>query len=247
MRKNERRGQVSSRLPPTAFVSFIQNHDQIGNRAFGDRIAQLGSKDANKAIAAVLLLSPNIPMLFMGQEWGSATPFCYFADLGSELAPLVTAGRRKEFAKFPEFQDPKKRDLIPDPVDPKTFTNSKLDWSDLQKPEHQEMLGYYRNLLKLRAAAIMPLLAGCSENVGRVVCQAEDSFVAVWNFSEKSSLCLVANLSDVDAHLPQSSSEIKKLSGTKPIFESSPGGLVQLNKGIVPAWSVIWAHVNDKV
>ena len=109
LRNGERRGEVSKHLPSTAFVDFIQNHDQIGNRAFGDRIASLTHTDSHRAISAIYLMAPAIPMIFMGEEWGCKTPFFYFCDLGPDLAPLVKEGRRKEFAKFPEFQDPAKR------------------------------------------------------------------------------------------------------------------------------------------
>src|SRR5690606_38356432 len=97
------RGEPSGHLPPIAFVAFMQNHDQIGNRAFGERIAGLAEHGAIKAMQAVLLLAPNIPLLFMGEEWGATQPFCFFTDFHDELADAVREGRRREFQKFPEF------------------------------------------------------------------------------------------------------------------------------------------------
>ena len=124
------RGAPSAELPPTAFVAFIQNHDQVGNRAFGDRVTDFAPAEAVRAIAAVYLLLPQIPMLFMGEEWGAAQPFPFFCDFGPELADAVRKGRREEFARFPEFQDPAMRERIPDPMAEETFASAKLDWDE---------------------------------------------------------------------------------------------------------------------
>ena len=109
----------------TAFVNHLQNHDQIGNRAFGERLTTLADKPALEAAIALLLLAPQIPMIFMGEETGSTEPFLFFTDHHPGLAPLVRDGRRKEFAAFPEFADPHKREMIPDPNDPETFERSR--------------------------------------------------------------------------------------------------------------------------
>ena len=113
-RKTER-GEPSTDLPPEAFVAFIQNHDQIGNRAFGERINAIAPPEAVRAVSSVYMLLPQIPMLFMGEEWAASTPFPFFCDFGGDLAEAVRTGRREEFARFPEFQDPEKRERIPDP------------------------------------------------------------------------------------------------------------------------------------
>ena len=107
------RGEPSGALPPTAFVAFAQNHDQVGNRAFGDRLSAIASPEAVRAVGAVYLLLPQIPMLFMGEEWGAAQPFPFFCDFGPDLAQAVRKGRREEFARFPEFEDPAVRERIP--------------------------------------------------------------------------------------------------------------------------------------
>ena len=104
--RNAPRGGPSAGLPPDAFVSFIQNHDQIGNRAFGERLNCLAPPEAIRALASVYLLAPQIPMLFMGEEWGAKQPFLFFCDFSGELAEAVRKGRREEFSRFPEFADP---------------------------------------------------------------------------------------------------------------------------------------------
>src|SRR5690606_14138336 len=99
------RGEPSGHLPPTAFIAFLQNHDQIGNRAIGERIDALASAEAVDAATAILLLAPAPPLLFMGEEWGAKEPFYFFCDFEPELGRLVREGRRNEFARFPQFSD----------------------------------------------------------------------------------------------------------------------------------------------
>lgn len=118
------RGEPSTHLPPTAFVAFLQNHDQVGNRAFGERLRALANDDALRAATALLLLAPHVPLLFMGEEDGSTQPFQFFTDYRGELADAVREGRRREFAAFPAFADPAHRDTIPDPNDVATFVRS---------------------------------------------------------------------------------------------------------------------------
>ena len=124
------RGEPSAFLPPTAFISFIQNHDQIGNRPFGERYAGLAPREAARAVIALLLLSPQIPLIFMGEEWAASTPFLFFCDFCGELGEAVRNGRKEEFGRYPDFQDPAKRDRIPDPIEVDAFNASKLDWSE---------------------------------------------------------------------------------------------------------------------
>ena len=122
------RGEPSTSLPPTAFVGFLQNHDQIGNRAFGERITAIAPAEAVRAATAVLLLAPALPLLFMGQEWAAREPFLYWSDLGGEFGAQVAEGRRREFARFPAFSTPESRERIPDPQSPETTRRSVLDW-----------------------------------------------------------------------------------------------------------------------
>jgi maltooligosyltrehalose trehalohydrolase len=144
------RGTLGQDIEPEHFVHCISNHDQVGNRAYGDRLNQLISPAAYRAASALLLTSPYTPMLFMGQEWASSSPFLYFTDHHDELGKGVTEGRRKEFADFSDFQDPAKRALIPDPQAMSTFTFSKLNWAQLDREPHRETLMLYRDFLRFR-------------------------------------------------------------------------------------------------
>nr|HMU53095.1 malto-oligosyltrehalose trehalohydrolase [Geminicoccaceae bacterium] len=152
------RGEPSAGLPPTAFVDFLQNHDQIGNRALGERLAGLCAPEALDAFTALLLLSPHVPMLFMGEEWGAATPFLFFTDFHDGLATAVREGRRREFAIFPAFADPEDRAAIPDPNAPSTFARSRLDWTGAETPQGSRRRELVRRLLEVRRHAIVPLL-----------------------------------------------------------------------------------------
>src|SRR6516225_9372550 len=145
-----RRGTKPGDIEPEHFIHCISNHDQVGNRAFGDRLNQIVSAASYRAASALLLVGPYTPMLFMGQEWAASTPFLYFTDHHDELGRGVTEGRRKEFADFSDFRDPKKRARIPDPQALTTFTNSKLNWLELEQPLHAETLRLYHDFLQFR-------------------------------------------------------------------------------------------------
>lgn len=150
--KNVPRGTECGHLPPEKFVLCISNHDQAGNRAYGERLHHLTSPESYRAASALLLLSPGTPMLFMGQEWGASTPFLYFTDHHDELGRQVTKGRRKEFSRFPEFRDPAIARTIPDPQSTETFMRSKLDWSEIHQPPHSQLIALYQECLRLRAS-----------------------------------------------------------------------------------------------
>jgi maltooligosyltrehalose trehalohydrolase len=141
-----KRGTSSKGLPLRRFVHCIQNHDQVGNRALGDRLGEAVTSEAQRVLAGLLLMGPGTPLLFMGQEWNASAPFQYFTDHGEELGRAVTEGRRKEFSGFSAFSGAS----IPDPQAESTFLRSKLDWSELAQPGHREMLAWYRALLALR-------------------------------------------------------------------------------------------------
>jgi maltooligosyltrehalose trehalohydrolase len=140
------RGTDPTPFEPEAFVYFIQNHDQIGNRPRGDRLNHDVDLAAYRAASALLLLSPGTPMLFQGQEWAATTPFLYFTDHEPELGRLVTRGRREEFARFRGF----KAADIPDPQAHDTFEASRLQWDEIRKPAHSQVLELHRELLALR-------------------------------------------------------------------------------------------------
>lgn len=139
------RGTDPAGIPLERFVHFIQNHDQVGNRPRGDRLAAAVSWAAYHAATALLLFAPELPLVFMGQEWGAPTPFCFFTDHGSGLGEMVREGRKQEFRRFAGF-----RGDIPDPQAPETFAASRLDWSEREREPHSGILRLYRDLLALR-------------------------------------------------------------------------------------------------
>jgi maltooligosyltrehalose trehalohydrolase len=161
------RGEPSHHLPPTAFVNFLQNHDQTGNRAFGQRLTELAAPDALKAATAVLLLAPAPPLLFMGQEWGCRKPFVFFCDFEPELAAKVAQGRREEFKQFPEFADPVARERIPDAAARASFESCRLDWETCLTPQGQAWLDFHRELLAIRRREILPSLAGLAQRMAQ--------------------------------------------------------------------------------
>ena len=149
-RTGEPRGSDPSGLSLSQFVVCLQNHDQVGNRAFGDRLNHAIELDAYRAVSALLLFLPETPLLFMGQEWAASAPFLYFTDHEPALGRLVTEGRRQEFAAFPAFSDPLTRLQIPDPQDPSTFALSRLSWGERGGGAHAGIEHWYRTLLDLR-------------------------------------------------------------------------------------------------
>lgn len=142
------RGRPADALAPPSLVHCIQNHDQVGNRALGERLNHDIGLDAYRLASALLLLSPYTPMLWMGQEWAASTPFLYFTDHNPELGRLVTQGRRAEFAGFTSFSG----EQVPDPQERGTFERSKLQWRERGQPPHAGVLQLYRDLLALRRA-----------------------------------------------------------------------------------------------
>ena len=159
-RGGQPRGEVSKHLPSTAFIIFTQTHDQVGNRAMGERIAALALQNALRVGVICFLLAPSIPMLFMGEEFAASTPFLFFCDFGAELATAVRDGRRKEFSAFERFSDPAKLASIPDPNAEATFACSKLKWNEVGEEGHHEWHRLYSDLLEIRRKAIVPHLAG---------------------------------------------------------------------------------------
>ncbi|MEN3340552.1 MAG: maltooligosyltrehalose trehalohydrolase [Acidobacteriota bacterium] len=144
------RGTDPSRVPMRRFIICLQNHDQIGNRAMGDRLHGSIAAEAWRAATVVLLTAPMTPLLFMGQEWAAETPFQYFTDLEPALGRLVTEGRRREFADFPEFSNEEALVRIPDPQSPSTHADSHLDWAEMREPAHAAVFALYQALLALR-------------------------------------------------------------------------------------------------
>lgn len=193
-RRGNSRGEPSGHLPPTAFVLFLQNHDQIGNRAFGERLVHLADEKALKAATALLLLSPMIPLLFMGEEWGSQQPFLYFTDHHDELAKAVCEGRRNEFTEFSTFSDASARESIPDPNAFATFTNSMLDAPTHGLPEHLSWWNFYQELLSIRRTEIIPRLPNTISAGVNVL--ANGAVSASWKMGDGGFLRIDINLSD---------------------------------------------------
>ncbi len=189
------RGEITDGLPLTAFVSFLQNHDQVGNRACGERITKLAGPRAIRAAASILLLAPSPPLLFMGEEFGAETPFLFFCDFKDDLAAAVTSGRRAEFEGFSEFRDPASRERIPDPNADTTFAASRLDWNDLEQSRHREHLAFYRELLRLRRKHLIPRLSSACRLKADYTVLEDRGLTARWTFQDNAELTLMANLS----------------------------------------------------
>ena len=187
------RGERSAHLPPTAFVSFLQNHDQIGNRAFGERLAHLIPPERLALVQAIFLLSPHVPLIFMGEEWSASSPFQFFVDFETEpdLAEAVRKGRRGEFKHFKAFADPATAQRIPDPTDRTTFERSKIDWAETERSPHREALQETKRLLMLRRDEILPLVMG--EYLGsRHLISQDNALDVAWTFGA-GTLRVVAN------------------------------------------------------
>jgi maltooligosyltrehalose trehalohydrolase len=222
------RGEPSAGLPPTAFVSFIQNHDQIGNRAFGDRLAGLAPAPAVRAVSAIYLLAPQIPMLFMGEEWGATQPFFYFTDFAGDLAEAVRAGRRAEFARFPEFNDPEARLRIPDPNAAGTFMAAKLRWADAGSGTGRDWRDWYRRILAVRHAEIVPLLAALGGHAGSHEVLDTGVLRVRWRLADGRTLELAANLADATRPVPPA------VAG-RTLWVEGEGGDERMGP-----WSIVW-------
>ena len=194
-REGRRRGSPSAHLPPTAFVDFLQNHDQVGNRPFGERMTALAPPEAVAAATAVLLLAPQPPLLFMGQEWASERPFLFFCDFEPGLAARVRNGRREEFAGFAAFREAAARERIPDPGDPDTFARCVLDWDEPASGVHAAWLAFHRELLALRGREIVPRLAGDGTRARHWTVLGDERTLDVeWQLADGSRLRLWTNL-----------------------------------------------------
>jgi len=220
---NKPRGEPSRQLPPVAFVNFLQDHDQIGNRALGDRLESIAPAPAIEAALVITLLAPMVPMLFMGEEWGSKTPFPFFCDFDGDLADAVRSGRRREY----EWAYEKYGNEVPDPLDPATHESAVLDWAP-RKPEEEARLSLVQKLLRIRRTEIVPRLAGASFGDAKV--DDNGLLTAHWQMGDGATLRLIANLSDQDI------ARRGKLAGT-PIWGDDIG------EWLAP-WFIIWRLQN---
>jgi maltooligosyltrehalose trehalohydrolase len=186
-------GRPAVEMSGHRFVTCLQNHDQVGNRAQGDRLCSLVSIDQAKIGAAIVLTSPFLPLLFQGQEWGASTPFQYFVDYHEEpdLARAITEGRRKEFEAFgwrPED--------VPDPQDPETFQRSKLNWDELSGPRHADLLQWHKQLTWLRRST--PALTTGRLDLVDVRCDDDEK----WLLYERESVTVIANFAAEERRIP---------------------------------------------
>ena len=220
-RDGQLRGEPSGALAPTAFINFLQNHDQIGNRALGDRLEGMVPTEAIEAALAITLLAPAIPMLFMGEEWGSKAPFPFFCDFKGDLAQAVRNGRRREYA----WAYAKYGDDVPDPLDASTFQSAVLDWES-RETTGQQRLTLVRELLATRAREIVPRLAGARFGDARA---ADNGLLtADWRLGDGATLRLTTNLSN--AAIAQRPREPRGML----IWGSTP-------EDVIKPWAVFWS------
>ena len=189
------RGTRSGHLPPVSFVNFLQNHDQVGNSPYGRRLSALASPESVRLGAAVLLLSPGIPMLFMGEEWGASTPFDFFCDYQEPIASAVRNGRRDEFKRFEEFRSEAALSKLSDPIAAGTKARSTLNWAELAAPGHASLLALHLDLLAVRSDEIVPLLARMDRGTARATRLSDRALEARWT-AGPVTLVLAANFSD---------------------------------------------------
>lgn len=212
-REGHTRGEPSSHLPPTAFVAFLQNHDQIGNRAVGERLHDLAAPEALRLARAALLLGPQIPLMFMGEEWAAKTPFQFFVDFSNDpdLSRAVREGRRKEFAHFESFRG--NEEAVPDPTARSTFDASTLDWAERSEPGHAAVLEEVAHLLAIRRREIVSLIGGRFLGASHALI-GERGVDVEWRF-EAGTLRFIANLGGEGVRVPD-------IRG-KPLWSSANG------------------------
>ena len=228
--EGDAKGEPSGHLPPTAFINFLQNHDQIGNRALGERLISLADPRMLDVMTAVLILSPQIPMLFMGEDYGERQAFRFFADYSGALAKEVWDNRINEAAQFGGIPEGvSKPEDIADPNDPAAFERSKLHWERAGEPEGMAFRERLRELLAKRQEHVLPGLRNVPPHSGTVL-EAEDGVIAVdWRLSDRL-LQLRSNLSGETKLVPP-------VAGT--VFHAEPAGTVF--GGALPGVSMVMA------
>ena len=235
-RKGEPRGQPSTHLPLQAFVCFLQNHDQVGNRAMGERLTVLAKPESLRLARAALLLAPWIPLLFMGDEFGATNPFLFFCDYEGDLAKAVREGRRKEFGNFARFRDPEAQEQIPDPNAEETFRASKLPWDRAGRGEHAEVLAHHRTLLALRRERIVPHLARGAQ--GRFSVKDGTGIAVDWVLGDGARLHLRANFGDEPIAFEPASGETLHTEGWAAQKTGKSGSVPGVTS--LPPWGGIW-------
>jgi maltooligosyltrehalose trehalohydrolase len=228
------RGEPSRHLPATAFVTFLQNHDQVGNRAQGERITELSEPRALDALLTILLLAPSPPLVFMGQEWAAPEPFLFFCDFEAELGEEVREGRLREFESFRGFGSPGTHERIPDPNAPETFVRSVLDWAAARRKPHTRWLARFKALLGLRRREITPRLQSLPGGAARWTRFGRSGLQVQWTLGDGSLLTLQGNLGTEPVRAPPRPWGGRILESTRR--ETGPG-----HPGpALPAWDVTW-------
>ncbi len=231
------RGEPSAHLPVAAFVSFLQNHDQVGNRAAGERLHEITSTEALTTATAILLLSPMPPLLFMGQEWCASSPFPYFCDHRGELAEAIRRGRMREFEHFSAFSGPDAHQRIPDPLAPETFAAAILDWSERLHGEHGRWWRLHRDLLTLRQQHVVPLVDRVvpGGSTGRLLGDA--GLTVLWPLAGGAHYLLHANLGG--APLSVSRLPGQRIYATPGVPPATPA--LSAAPVVLPAWSAVFS------
>ena len=222
--RRRRHGRTPVDVSGHRFLGYLQNHDQIGNRAQGERSRWLMSPELLKVTAALVLTSPFVPMLFQGEEWGATTPFLYFTDHEPELGRLVTEGRTREFGAF--GWDPSE---VPDPQAPETFARSKLDWTELQDQPHADLLDWHRRLIRLRKET--PDLAD-----GRLDVVRTDTSVAGTLVVERGRITIACNFTGAEAEIKIPARRLGDLLLTSAKEPETAGAGVRLAPESVSIW-----------
>ncbi|MDQ4068615.1 MAG: malto-oligosyltrehalose trehalohydrolase, partial [Actinomycetota bacterium] len=222
--RRRRHGRTPAGIPATRFLGYLQNHDQIGNRAKGERSSMLVSEGLLRVAAAIVLLGPWVPMLFQGEEWAASTPFQYFTDHDDpELGRAVTEGRRREFASF--GWDPSE---VPDPQDPQTFRRSKLDWDEVRRPRHAGLLDWHKQLIALRRST-PELSDGRFETVSVVYDEDERSLVF-----RHGPIAVACNFGEKPATVP--------IPAGTPVLSSGDGASIEGDHAVLSPESVTVVH-----
>lgn len=195
-------------VPPNAYVNYLQNHDQIGNRAFGDRLNTLLQPDLMEVLTAMMMLIPHTPMLFQGEDFNDTSPFCFFADFEGDLAEAMRKGRVMEAENFGGMPAGKTRADLPDPMAMETFDRSKIDWSRAETDEGRKARLRLRALADARQRHLAPLLAAGKGVATCHVHPLDEGLIAIdWTFAT-GKLCLRANLTGGTAPMPEVEGEI---------------------------------------
>ncbi|CAN5553667.1 malto-oligosyltrehalose trehalohydrolase [soil metagenome] len=242
------RTAADSTIALAASINFLQNHDHVGNRAFGERLIELSETEPLRLAVAMCLLSPPPPLLFMGEEWGATTPFLYFSDYADELREAITKGRREEFAQFPRFSDPAVRAQIPDPCSEATFHQSKLDWRATDLMASRRWKALYTELLATRKRDIEPLLPRLRTGAHDFEVIDDRALRVLWRFSPANSesaagkqdvLEMIVNMSEQPTLVPRSQ---RQRAG---VVESMGTIDIDADGDVFGAWSGRWQWTRE--